>query len=189
MAPQKFSDWCVDSSGYHPTTHGGQEKLRLQIENEIKCQIFSDRKWVSEMRDLADASDRLEESMERMLRIGSNVVEPDKQLEIWNGNEEDDNPIQNSVDSRFDHSWIPNGPGLGWVWIPKGRLCLDITYPANREDVRRHGYLARTIHATQPPRELTKTFAAVVKPRAMAHPNRPMGKRRQEEWMEEDDLL
>jgi len=50
----------------------------LQIENEIKCQMFSDQKWISEMRDLADASDRLEESMESMLKLGSNMVEPDK---------------------------------------------------------------------------------------------------------------
>ena len=78
LIPQKFSEWYVDASGYHPTTRGGLEKLRLQIENEIKCQMFSDQKWVSEMRDLADASDRLEESMESMLKLGSDMVEPDK---------------------------------------------------------------------------------------------------------------
>ena len=50
----------------------------MQIENEIKCQMFSDQKWVFEIRDLADASDRLEESMESMLKLGSNMVEPDK---------------------------------------------------------------------------------------------------------------
>jgi hypothetical protein len=76
--PQKFSDWCVVASGYHPTTREGQKLLRSQIEDDIKCHIFSDQKWDSEMRDLAAASDCLEESMGRMLAIGSTIVEQGK---------------------------------------------------------------------------------------------------------------
>lgn len=49
LIPQKFSEWCVDASGYHPTTLGGQEKLRLQIEKDIKCQLFIEQKWVSDL--------------------------------------------------------------------------------------------------------------------------------------------
>jgi hypothetical protein len=26
LVPQKFSEWCVDASGYHPTTRGEQKK-------------------------------------------------------------------------------------------------------------------------------------------------------------------
>jgi hypothetical protein len=82
MIPQKFSEWCVDASGYHPMTKGGQEKLRLQTKKEIKCHMFSDQKRVSEMRDLAAASDRLEESMEKMPRFGSAMGDREKRLSI-----------------------------------------------------------------------------------------------------------
>lgn len=40
--------------------------------------MFSDQKWVSEMRDLDAASQRLEESMEKMLQIDSVRVEGNK---------------------------------------------------------------------------------------------------------------
>jgi hypothetical protein len=118
MIPQKFSEWCVDASGYHPTTRGGQEKLCLQTENEIKCHMFSNQKWDSKMRDLATASDRLEESMEKMRRLGSTMGELDNQL-VSQIHKEEDDQFQNSVDSRFEHSWTPSGtepsgPGLGW---------------------------------------------------------------------------
>lgn len=144
LIPQKFSEWCVDLSGYHPTTHGGQERLHLQIKKEIKCNLFSDQKWVSEMRDLDAASDCLEQSIEKMMMLDSDMGGSDKQSKDWKGGGKDDQ-ILNSVDSRFAHSWTPNGPGLGWFWIPKGWLCLDISYPASKEEVRRYGYLARKI--------------------------------------------
>jgi hypothetical protein len=86
----KFSKWCVDASGYHPTTRGGQEKLRLQTENEIKCHMFSNQKWDSKMRDLAAASDCLEESMEKMRRLGSTMGELDNQLVSQNRKKKDD---------------------------------------------------------------------------------------------------
>lgn len=187
LIPQKFSEWCVDSSGYHPTTRGGQKQLRLQIEKEIKCQLFTEQQWVSELRDLAAASDRLEESLEKMLKLDSGREAIDKKLVAWDGRGKEDKPVLNSVDFRFDHSWTPPGPRPGWFWIPKGRMCLDILYPATRGEVRRFGYLARKVCSTHPPL-LTKSFAEAVNPSTMAH-NRPTGKRRQEEWMDGDDLL
>jgi hypothetical protein len=66
---------------------------------------------------------------------------------------------------------------------------LDSTYPAHIDEVRRFGYVARKIKATFPPCDLTTSFVEVVRSRGMAQPNRIMGKRRQEEWMDEDDLL
>jgi hypothetical protein len=39
--------------------------------------MFSNQKWDSKMRDLATASDRLEESMEKMRRLGSTMGELD----------------------------------------------------------------------------------------------------------------
>jgi hypothetical protein len=70
----------VDASRYHPKTREGQKLFRLQIEDDIKRHMFSYQKWNSEMRDLATTSDRLEESMGRMLAIGSTIVEQSKQL-------------------------------------------------------------------------------------------------------------
>lgn len=55
--------------------------------------------------------------------------------------------------------------------------------------MRRFGHVARKIRATSPPRDLTKSFMEAVRSRGMAQPNHFTGKRRQEEWMEEDDLL
>jgi hypothetical protein len=66
---------------------------------------------------------------------------------------------------------------------------MDIVYTANREEIRRFGHFARKVRAICPPHRLAKSFVEAVKPGAMAQPNRGMGKRCQEEWMEEDDLL
>jgi hypothetical protein len=66
---------------------------------------------------------------------------------------------------------------------------MDIVYPANREEIRCFGHFARKVRAISPPHRLAKSFVEAVKPGAMAQPNRGVGKRRQEEWMEEDDLL
>ena len=187
MIPQKFSEWCMDASGYCPTTKGGQECLRLQREKEIKDHLFSEPTWVSDLRDFGVASEQLEESIEKMLSFAANKGGSEKSGRCCVG--EEGLPIQNSVDSRFDHSWTPKGPGLGWVWIPRGCLKLDCTYPASKEEIRRFGHSARKVHPTKPPPKLTKTYAAAVKPSFMAQPNRQMGKRRQDEWMEEDDLL
>lgn len=40
MVPQKFSDWCVDASSYHPTTREGQKRLHLQVQDGIKQCMF-----------------------------------------------------------------------------------------------------------------------------------------------------
>lgn len=66
---------------------------------------------------------------------------------------------------------------------------MDIAYLVSREEIRRYGHLARKIRATHPPHTLAKSFVDVVNPGAMAQPNGAMGKRGQEEWMDEDDLL
>lgn len=192
MIPQKFSEWCVDSSRYHPTTQGGQRRLRFQLEDEIKRGLFSDPEWRSEMRELADSSDRLEEALERMLSIDSTMDSGNQRLE-QSGERGAGSPIWNCLDSRFDHSWIPsrgpNGPGPGWFWIPQGRVCLDIAYLARAEDVRRFSHTARNIRATSPPRNLDRSFVEAARSRGMAQASRFMGKRHQEEWMDEDDLL
>lgn len=123
MVPQKFSDWCVDASEYHPTTCEGQKRLRLQMEDEIKCHMFSNRKWDSEMRDLAAASDRLEASLERMLRIGSSMAEQSMQL-VEQSTKVDDTGQDNGLDSCFDHSWTPGGPGrTGGSGYPEGEFA------------------------------------------------------------------
>jgi hypothetical protein len=39
-------------------------------------------------------------------------------------------------DTRFQNSWILGGPTLGWYWIPKGRLALDVAHLTKLEEVR-----------------------------------------------------
>lgn len=64
------------------------------------------------------------------------------------------------------------------------------SYSARRGDVRRFGHLARKIRVTPPLKHLESSFAQIVRSKEMSmDPGRGMGKRRQEDWMEEDDLL
>lgn len=95
------------------------------------------------------------------------------------------------LDPRFSHSWASagsTGPGSGWLWILKSRLTLDIYYPARPDEIRRFGLQARKVRVLAPPLRLTHSFAQATAGTAR-EPPRQVGKRRQEEWMEEDDLL
>lgn len=64
-------------------------------------------------------------------------------------------------------------------------INLDIQHPARRDEVQRFGHTAKRVHNIPPPVPLLSSFAQV-----MAHreQNRPM-KRRQDDWMDEDDFL
>ena len=88
------------------------------------------------------------------------------------------------VDVRFDHSWVPDGPGPGpgWSWIPKGNLTLDTYYPLRQGEIRRFDHLARRVQRLPPPVPLSRSFVrAVGKDMANRGLDRPM-KRRQEDW-------
>lgn len=65
LAPNQHRDWIVDNSGYHPSTH-----VRSQIAADIKRHLFCDGDSDSQLGELADACDRLEASMGRMLALG-----------------------------------------------------------------------------------------------------------------------
>lgn len=205
LAPNQHRDWIVDSSGYHPTTHGGERHVRLQIVADIKCHLFCEESTVH-LGELAEACDRLQASMDRMLALGledhgdrpelivhrvagppmadcSAVPSMDRKVPEYSVLQVgDDKWVHNlGQDPCFDHSWATDGPDPGWYWIPKGRLTLDICHPARPVD--RHRFSSRKVRALPPNKTLTKSFAQATR---MA---RPPGKRRQEEWMEEDDLL
>jgi hypothetical protein len=86
MAPGSLKDWCVDSTGYHPQTKGGQKVVNDQIAKDIISHLFVDKNYVAELEDLAAACERLESSMEKMMRI-----EPRTDSELQNmGNRGDD---------------------------------------------------------------------------------------------------
>jgi hypothetical protein len=89
----------------------------MQIEKEIKQNLFSNQTWESELRELEAASDRFEETINRMMRLEDLFIDRGS-LFIPQGEEEDD-PFWNGVDSRFGHSWTPNEPpnGLGPGWF------------------------------------------------------------------------
>lgn len=197
LVPSRFSEWCVDSKGYHPTTKGDQQLVLNQIAEDIRQHLFrpSEEEGADQqLQDLANACERLESSMERMNAVewgsalGSLCIALPREGEE---REEEDEQRHGRRDERFDHSWTPSGPGPGWYWIPKGRLLLDQVFPARLNDVRRFGHLARKVKGIPPPLPTAAPFARVVREGTMA--NREMqrqgGKRRQEDWMEEDDLL
>lgn len=58
-------------------------------------------------------------------------------------------------------------------------------YSAWPNEVHRFGHNARRVRATFPPALLSISFVSV----AMVNREAPRGKRRSDEWMEEDDLL
>lgn len=71
---------------------------------------------------------------------------------------------------------------------------MDIFHPAQQEDIRHFGYLAKKVRRLPPLAPLSQFFSSAVEG-AMANrgPYRSMKRRqedwRQEGWMEEDDLL
>jgi hypothetical protein len=74
-------------------------------------------------------------------------------LEMQERSEEDKQEmIGDLIDHRFDHSWIPNGPehGPGWFWIPKGNITMETCYPAQQNEIRRFGYLAKRVRRLPP---------------------------------------
>lgn len=75
MIPQKFNDWCVEASGYHPSTQGGQRWVHEQISHEIKRHLLLEPQEHIDLRELSEASNRLEASMGKMLMIVKSSIE------------------------------------------------------------------------------------------------------------------
>ena len=104
-----------------------------------------------QLRELVESYDILELSMEKMSvkwgsAINSMQTLPGKTEERGAAEREvEDNFGDGRWDQSYSHSWTPGGPGSGWYWIPKGRLSLDLAYPASRWDIQRFGHLARTV--------------------------------------------
>lgn len=175
-------------SEYKPTMAGGKRRASLQLAEDIHQQLFSsDGKGASQLEEVCQ-SDHSMGGVAQVLPECSSLLE---QGSTGGDQTEDEDDRTNGI--RFSHSWVPVGPGpsLGWYWIPKGALLMKTYYPAQANEVRRFGYLAKHIRRLPPPTPLTHSFART----AMANrgPNRPMKRRqedwRQEAWMEEDDLL
>jgi hypothetical protein len=71
---------------------------------------------------------------------------------------------------------------------------MDIFHPAQQQDIRHFGCLAKRIQRLPPPAPLSRSFSSTVELGMANHgPYHPMKRRheewRQEGWMEEDDLL
>lgn len=146
---------------------------------------------------MADACDILEASIEKMVAFdASNDLQNNQHelpassmaLEIVGPRMEQERAVRRNSsvgevyfelgrDDHFDHSWIPDGPGPGLFWIPKGRLTLDIRYPAYPIDRFRHN--AHKIRVLPPPRTLAFSFAQAASGGEYGQdPSRLTGKRR-----------
>lgn len=90
LVPQRFSGWCVDSSGYRPSTRGGQRLIRDQIADDIKRHLFVGQGGDEDMRELAAASNRLEQSMEKLLTLSSPQGRKESVVPAAQTEEEDD---------------------------------------------------------------------------------------------------
>jgi len=79
--------------------------------------------------ELEGSYQQLESSMEKMKEVQWGSASGKQDLSPRGGGREvADDQV---VDVRFNHSWVPDGPGPGpgWYWIPKGDLTLDTCYP------------------------------------------------------------
>lgn len=194
MVPGQLHDWCVDESGYHPQTAGGRQLIHDRVAKDLINHLFGGNGVDPDLNELEAACGRLEDSMKKLANLNVSRREETEQWRektIGLGKGDMTELMDSGPDPRFGHSWIPRGPDPGWYWIPKGRITLDIIYPASPWEVRRFGYTAKKLRAISAPKILSQSFAAAVM--ANHKQGRVTGKRRQEEWeedwMEEDDLL
>lgn len=70
-------------------------------------------------------------------------------------------------------------------------MDLSKGYPTHLKDIHRYDHSARRVKVLPDLPPLSKSFACVVSEGEMANRDQPwpVGKHRQEEWMDEDDLL
>lgn len=177
LAPGALITSGSGNSGCQPTTKGGKKRLNEQIAGDIKQHLFAGS-TIQQLDELALACDRLEESMNRMSLIAGGQENCQEQRSKQLGREVEDDKFWGELDDRFSHSWRPIGPSKGWFWIPKGRLTMDITYPAHLTEIRRYGYQARKIRPTPLPPPLSLSFAAAARnPMAHRETQRQAGKR------------
>jgi len=175
---------------YKSTTAGGKQRDQMMLAEEIRQSIFSGKKG-SDMQDLDAACLQLDADM-GSLSQGQWRCEAENGEQVHRTEREVEDELV--TDSKFNHSWTPHGPGpgLGWYWIPKGKLSMDIFHPARQDEIRVFGHLVRTVQRVPPPAPLVRSFSCAVEAN-MANQGRPMKRRvedwRQEGWMEEDDLL
>ena len=73
---------------------------------------------------------------------------------VVNEAQEVEDETNNVGDERLNHSWPPSGYGLGWFWIPRGVIFLDVCYPARPYQIRRFGHLTKRVRVTPPPKSL-----------------------------------
>lgn len=79
--------------------------------------------------------------------------------------------------------------GSRWVWIAKASNLQGQRYPTSRLGIQKFGHLALRVRRLDPPPPLHRSFVEVVQEHAMARRQQGPWKRRQEDWMEVDDLL
>ena len=180
-----------DQSGYTLSTVEGKRRAKRQLEEEIRQCIFT-HPTNTELEDLDSSWQNLESAMGRMSSVQWGcALEMQKQTK-----KQGQEVVENQIDHRFDHSWVSNGldPGSGWFWIPKGNITMEACYPAQQQEIRRFGYLAKKVRRLPPPAPLSHSFSRIVEvgmanQEQLRPPKRRQDDWRTEGWMEEDDLL
>lgn len=174
------------------------QRQNKKWEAEIKQALFGAEQPDKDLEALEQASNRLEFALSSMNKIARNnyyMAKSDagkpQRREVEDDSNSDTCPL-NFGCSHVDihaHSWRPLGPK--WVWVPKGSLDLETGYTASKGDIRRFGYFARKVRKIGPPPPLRRSFVSAVGAESMARREEEQRawKRRQEDWMEEDNLL
>lgn len=73
--------------GYQPSTRGGKQYAKMQLELDTRKQLFYSKPNVQidcHLNELSEASDKLEASMERMRTVkwGSTITKQQRELQV-----------------------------------------------------------------------------------------------------------
>uniref|UniRef100_A0A804R877 CCHC-type domain-containing protein n=2 Tax=Zea mays TaxID=4577 RepID=A0A804R877_MAIZE len=134
------------------------------------------------------------ESMEDFLDaslVRETMMEGTKE-EVWERESMSGLPTKKGMSSAqvFGHSWRPINPT--WCWVPRSGIHTKSCYPARPDEVRRLRLSAKSVSRVRHQSLEARSYAQVVREGRMAWRRDHGGsnwKRRQDEWMEEDDLL
>lgn len=170
-------------------TQVSRAKERLAL--EIKQHLFVSQKMVTadELQKLEESSCRLEQAMMKMVQFQSSEKQGNFSTMDETQTFEPEPEVGRGVThaSLYNHSWRPTGPS--WVWISKASALQGVGYPASRYDVQKYGHRTHKVRRIGPPPPLSKSFAAAVRNEMENRESDQKWKRRQDDWMEEDDLL
>jgi hypothetical protein len=169
----------IEERGFSPT-HNRERSSMHGCGTEVINNGASSKLAKESMEDFLDAS-----------LVRETVMEGTTE-EIWERDSMSGLPSKKGLSSAqvFGHSWRPINPT--WCWVPRSGIHTKSSYPARPDEVCRLRLSAKSVSRVRQQSLEARSYAQVVREGRMAWRRDHGGsnwKRRQDEWMEEDDLL